>query len=45
MLSGSDFHEIEDLAVGGVVLSLVPTSSKEFSNLLSSDGVISLLPD
>lgn len=42
-LSGSDFHQTEDLAIGGVVFSEAPTDSFEFAQLLSSDRIVRLI--
>ncbi|MCX7708675.1 MAG: PHP domain-containing protein [Clostridia bacterium] len=43
MLSGSDFHQKEDLALGGIVLSECPADSKEFAQLLRENKVVELL--
>jgi predicted metal-dependent phosphoesterase TrpH len=45
MLSGSDFHQKEDLALGGIVLSEVPSSSSELVHLLNDNGIVELLPE
>ena len=39
MLSGSDFHQTEDLARGGIVLSEAPKDSIEFTRLLAGGHV------
>lgn len=40
MLSGSDFHEYEDFARGGIIVSELVTSSKDFVRILVEDKVI-----
>ena len=42
MISGSDFHEIGDLATGGILTYEAPTTSKEFVQLLINDGIVEL---
>jgi predicted metal-dependent phosphoesterase TrpH len=43
MISGSDFHQIEDLALGGIVIPEAPENSLEFVKLLNSNKIIELL--
>jgi len=40
MLSGSDFHETEDLARGGVLVSELVTSQKDFVRILVENKVV-----
>lgn len=44
MLSGSDFHQEEDLASGGIILSELPKDSKEFLQILKDNSIVSMLP-
>jgi hypothetical protein len=37
MISGSDFHEYEDLALGGIVSEKLPVTISELCNLLKND--------
>jgi len=43
MLSGSDFHQIEDLARGGILLSRPIQSSRELVELLENDEIVALI--
>lgn len=45
MISGSDFHQIEDVAIGGIVLPEAPVNSNEFYQLLFHDRIIELLSE
>lgn len=42
-LSGSDFHQVPDLARGGIVLPEAPTDSVRLAQLLREDRIIKLL--
>lgn len=43
MISGSDFHQVQDIARGGIVLPEAPTTCKEFAQILKEDKIIGLL--
>jgi predicted metal-dependent phosphoesterase TrpH len=43
MISGSDFHQVEDLARGGIVLGEQVMNSKELVKLLSEDKIIEII--
>lgn len=43
MLSGSDFHEDDDLGQGGIILSGNPKTSGDFAAILSEDKIMELL--
>jgi predicted metal-dependent phosphoesterase TrpH len=43
MLSGSDFHQLEDFARGGIILSENPCDSHEFAKLLKEDKATELI--
>lgn len=43
MISGSDFHQVEDLARGGIILPNAPSSSEELAQMLSEDKIIKLI--
>lgn len=40
MLSGSDFHQMQDTGRGGIVLSEAPENSLEFAELLSNNRIV-----
>lgn len=40
MLSGSDFHQIQDIARGGIIVSEAPANSLEFAELLRANGIL-----
>lgn len=42
-ISGSDFHEIEDLSRGGIVLCKMVNSSKELVRQLKNNGIIEIV--
>ncbi len=43
MISGSDFHQVMDLARGGIVLPEAPKDSMELANMLAEGNVIRLI--
>lgn len=43
MISGSDFHQIEDLGMGGMVLPEQVTTSQELVRLLRGDHIVELI--
>jgi hypothetical protein len=43
MLSGSDFHQIQDLARGGIVLTEPIRTPAELVKLIKTDGILELL--
>ena len=44
MLSGSDFHQTEDLARGGIILSEVPKTNSTLLSIFNGNGIVDLLP-
>lgn len=45
MISGSDFHQNQDLAIGGIILPENPETSIEFSGLLNDNRIIELISE
>lgn len=45
MISGSDFHQVEDLARGGIALAKAPSSSEELAQILMEEEELKLLRD
>lgn len=43
LISGSDFHEYEDLARGGIVASELVNSSKDFVRMLKENKVVEII--
>lgn len=43
MLSGSDFHQVEDLARGGIIINQLITNPKELVDYLNREEVIELI--
>jgi hypothetical protein len=43
LISGSDFHELEDLVRGGIVASELVNSSKDFVRMLKENKVIEII--
>ncbi|MEG6613985.1 PHP-associated domain-containing protein [Pseudoclostridium thermosuccinogenes] len=43
MLSGSDFHQYEDIARGGVIIPETVRSSKDFARILDEGGIAELI--
>lgn len=43
MLSGSDFHQIQDTARGGIIVIQPPETSLEFAELLRNNGIIKFI--
>ena len=43
LISGSDFHQVEDLARGGIIVDKNITTIDEMVNILKDNGVISLI--
>ena len=40
MLSGSDFHQMQDTSRGGIILKEAPENSLEFANILRNNGIV-----
>lgn len=45
MISGSDFHQPQDLAGGGIILSEIINTSKELMQILKEDRIVELIPE
>jgi len=43
MLSGSDFHQLQDAARGGVIIGEAPENSLEFAELLRNNKIVELI--
>ena len=42
MSSGSDFHRVEDLATGGIIISKAVDTSKELAELMQEKRIVEL---
>ena len=43
MLGGSDFHQVQDLAGGGIIIEKLPASSKDFAEYILGNNRVTLI--